>query len=419
MTELGDALKPWLARQRWYAGRSAPAAVEVHQRDSQVFPVPMDHVIVEADGVRYQLVLGWAEGDAPPENLHGHDDAIVGVVEGKLVYDALVDPALAIELLPVVAPGESASHVRPIGVEQSNTSLVYDDRLILKVFRRLSSDPNPDIEVTQALADAGFAHVAHPRGVWRDQGMDLAFLQDYLLGGVEGWAMALTSLRDLYNNACPPEECGGDFAGEAERLGAVTAELHVAMASAFGAAPGEPGRWLEGLGELPFEELGRIVERVRAVRDPGASIRPHGDYHLGQTMRTDTGWFILDFEGEPARTVEERRRHTSPLKDVAGMLRSLHYAAHVALADQEEHQREQLIPLADAWEQRNREAFLRGYLDTEGIRELVPADAEAFETVLAAFELDKAVYELRYERSHRPDWEHIPMTALERLAKTD
>ncbi|HEX9530359.1 MAG TPA: phosphotransferase, partial [Acidimicrobiales bacterium] len=159
-----------------------------------------------------------------------------------------------------------------------------------------------------------------------------------------------------------------------------------------------------------------VVDRLRHAKDPGLEIRVHGDYHLGQVMRTDTGWFVLDFEGEPARPVEERAAPWSPLKDVAGMLRSFQYAAAAALNERGEPERtEALYALGGAWEMHNRGAFLDGYRSTRGISELVPGDDESFDAVLAAFELEKAIYELAYELAYRPDWALIPRAALERI----
>jgi len=382
---LAGALPEFLARQRWFAGgRPSRVTVAVDELLSDG-AAPMRRLVVDADAVNYQVLVGTRPADALPESVG--DDAVIGEVDGAVVYDALVDPELALKLLDIVS-GETAERVRPAGAEQSNTSLVYDDRVILKVFRRLSPGPNPDVEVTTALDAVGFNHVPEPIAVWRQDGVDLAIAHEYLLGGSEGWALALTSLRDLYASGGDPAESGGDFAGDAERLGTTTARLHIALAEAFGVSPG--------------------------VDDPHL-IRVHGDYHLGQVMRTDLGWFILDFEGEPARPLEDRRRPASPFKDVAGMLRSFDYAAQVARRDRGEDEREGLGAVASAWEQRNRNAFLAGYENTKGIDELLPADPDQRARRLRRYELDKARYELEYERAHRPDWEEIPRAAIARL----
>ena len=153
---------------------------------------------------------------------------------------------------------------------------------------------------------------------------------------------------------------------------------------------------------------------MRALKD-AAAIRVHGDYHLGQVLRTDAGWFVLDFEGEPARPLEERRQPSSPLKDVAGMLRSFDYAAAVALRERPEEARAAHQQQALAWEERNRQAFLKGYFATDGVAELLPGDTGDVLAALTAWVLDKAVYELGYEIAHRPDWAVIPEAAITRL----
>ncbi|MFN2606877.1 MAG: aminoglycoside phosphotransferase [Acidimicrobiales bacterium] len=449
-----DALVPclteFLPRQRWYAGREAPAHLDVANLAVTRQPWPaLVELVVDADGGRYQVVVGLRPAEERPDFLRGHDPAVLGEIPTEagpaLAYEAALDPELAMALLDEVTGGaESAERVHPVGVEQSNTSLVYDDRLILKLFRRLQDGPNPEVEVTAALAAVGFEHVAAPIATRDFAGTHLAVLQPFLQGGTEGWAMALTSLRDLFGvhdthpmpvidlSAPPPQpdpaEAGGDFSGEAERLGMVTADLHLAMAEAFGEQPADPSAWADGIAaqaaDVPADDLdpaatAEVLDTLRNVSDPGVTIRVHGDYHLGQVMRTDAGWFILDFEGEPARSLEERRRPTSGLRDVAGMLRSFHYASCSVLAASAGGQPEQVdrgeVGLAAAWEERNRQAFRDGYLDRASKGGILPADPASVEAVLRAFELEKAVYELRYERAHRPDWVGIPRAALRRL----
>ena len=418
---LEDLLPAYLGRQRWYAGE-APEKVEVVDRRD--LADDFCWMIVDADGARYQVLVGLRPVDDPPEFLHGHEEAILGAVDGSLAFDAVLDGGLARALLGWVAPEEEAELVRPIGVEQSHTSLIYDDRLVLKLFRRLHEGPNPDIEITEALARNGFEHVAAPLATWTHDGSHLAVVQPYLAGGAEGWALALTSLRDLYASDCDdPSECGGDFAGEGRRLGEVTAAMHVSLAEAFGAVDGDAERWAS-LVEAQLDRLDdddadlasakHFVERLRVVGDAGRAVRIHGDYHLGQVMRTDMGWFVLDFEGEPARPLAERQLWSSPLQDVAGMLRSFRYAAAVALSERDELDHAELAPLGEAWAERNRRAFLEGYLGADDVQALLPV-GEDRGVVLAAFELDKAVYEILYERAYRPEWVHIPRQAVGRL----
>ena len=423
-------LPSYLARQRWYAGDDEPSHVRIV--DEMVvqaqFPALVD-LVVDADGRLYQLLIGLRPvAEEVPDFLTGSDYAVLGHIGTSaghaLAYDALIDSELSLALLDEVSGGsEKAEWVRPVTAEQSNTSVVFEDRLILKVLRRLSRGLNPETEVTTALDQVGFNHIAAPLAVWQRDGFDLALLQPFLAGGTEGWALALASLRDLYSSGGDPAAAGGDFASESERLGEMTGRMHVALGEAFGVEPGDGAAWAAGM----MQQLDRVAPKspwrsgVRAalaalarLAQPGAATRVHGDYHLGQVMRMETGWFVLDFEGEPSRPLDERRQRSSPVKDVAGMLRSLHYASQVALMERDQGERDALGPVAAAWEERNRNAFLEGYRDAKGIDELLPDDEEAFNTVLLAFELDKAVYELAYERDHRPDWATIPIQAIRR-----
>lgn len=417
-----ELLPAYLARQRWFSGERPERVGVPHQEE---LAEGLRWMIVEVDGARYQVLLGLHPADQSPDFLRDNDDALLGVVDDVLVFDAVFDPGLALALLGKVAPGEEAEHVRPIGAEQSHTSLVFDDRLVLKIFRRLEEGPSSDVEVTKALAEMGFRHVAAPLATWTFEGAHLAVVQPYLAGGSEGTALALISLRDLYNEACEdPAECGGDFAGEACRLGEVTAKMHLALAEAFGSQLGDASAWASAaaaqLVRLSEEDadlvaVRHLVEELGSVDDPGAAVRIHGDYHLGQVLRTDDGWFVLDFEGEPARPAGERQPWSSPLKDVAGLVRSLDYAAELALDERDAGERETLAPQGARWASHNRRAFLDGYFATEGVTELLPAGEDERLTVLAGFELDKAVYEVLYEREYRPDWVEIPRRAIRRL----
>jgi maltokinase len=199
--------------------------------------------------------------------------------------------------------------------------------------------------------------------------------------------------------------------------------MHLSLQEAFGASAADVGQWADDMAgqlarvshpELDVAGVQAIEEGLRSV-DAGPAIRIHGDLHLGQVMRTDGGWYVLDFEGEPARPLAERQRPSSPLRDVAGMLRSFHYAASVGLREHGGPADEEVLELAEAWERHNRVRFLDGYLATEGIDAVLPAREADRELVLAAFELDKAVYELGYEASHRPEWVGIPLSAIQRI----
>ncbi|MEO7837470.1 MAG: phosphotransferase [Acidimicrobiales bacterium] len=422
MAGIETLLPAYLGRQRWFAG-DEPSSVEVVA--SEPLGDTLLWLLAQAGGALYQLVIGTRPADERPDFTHGHEPQILGVVDGQLAFDALLDPEYARAVLKCVLPDQETSLVRPMGAEQSNSSLVFDEDVVLKVFRRLHRGPNPDVEVTTALAAAGFDHVAEPLGVWRRDDLDLAVAARYLAGGAEGWALAQTSLRDLYaTGSDDPATCGGDFAAEATRLGTVTATMHLALAAQFGAAPGEAGAWAAALeaqlhrlaaGDADPAAATTFVDRLRAAGDAGPAIRVHGDYHLGQVMRTDTGWFVLDFEGEPVRPLSERRSPTSPMKDVGGMLRSFHYAAQAVLIERDALEHDELLSLGVSWERRNQGAFLAGYFGTENIETLLPAGPDQRDLVLAAFELEKAVYEVFYERAYRPDWAHIPLGAISRL----
>lgn len=446
--ELAHLFGHYLAGRRWYGGNAAPTSLSVV--DSGCLAELGDATrllwaIVDADGELYQLLIAERPTTDSAAHLQGQEFALIGVVGDRVYYGATIDSEMAIALLGVASGGlEDATRARRLNVDQSHTSIVYDDRLIMKVFRRLSPGPNPDVEVTEALARTGFSHVPLPLVRWQRDGHDLAFGQVYLAGGTDGWALALTSLRDFYATGAEvaegtalsgPHMSGGDFAAEASRLGQVTAEMHLAMAEAFGAGrgpgkqrpPAEPlaEQWPgfvaaleEKVTRLGPELAGSarpLLNRLAAVEDPGPAVRAHGDYHLGQVMRSDTGWYVLDFEGEPNRPLEERLRPTSVLKDVAGMLRSLQYASRFALRERAESEPAVLEQLARAWEHHNAAAFLRGYYDTKFIDDLLPPGPEDREAVRVAFELDKALYELEYEQAYRPEWVPIPLAALQRL----
>ncbi|HEY3810390.1 MAG TPA: phosphotransferase [Acidimicrobiales bacterium] len=432
-----DLIAPYLGRQRWYAGDPPePGSVQV-ERARELWVAEGDgpqlwQAIVAIADVHYQLLIGSRPVVDRADFLHGREDAVLAPLDANVFYDATLDSELARILLEVASDGaQTATFARPITAEQSNTSLVFDDRLVLKIFRRLHPGRNPDVEVTAALAAAGFEHVAAPLLAWRDDPYDLAFGQQYLAGGSEGWALALTSLRDLYNStAAHPADTGGDFAAESGRLGRMTAEMHLALAEAFGSvrSPEVVAAWrdlVEGLVTrlgAATEVAGRdlmataapLLARLRAVDDPGPAIRVHGDYHLGQVMQTDAGWYVLDFEGEPSKPLGERTARCSPLKDISSMLRSFDYAARYALTERLADEQAQLEPMAGAWEAHNRQAFLEGYRDVKGIGALL-AGPESNPAVMIAYELDKALYELDYERAHRPEWVPLPLGAIQRL----
>jgi maltokinase len=324
--------------------------------------------------------------------------------------------------------GAELREARVIASEQSNTSIVFDDELILKVFRRVDAGINPELELLRFLTERGFENIARLGGWYAYSGrqMDatLGILQQFIVGATDGWQLALDAV----------EEESDEFVATLTRLGEVTGEMHTLLGSdqvepSF--VPEEPSAESLGLlvaaiddeiesvfvnlpdGEEELEPIrghGQDVrERLRElgqIGDLGRVIRNHGDFHLGQALWTGEDWIVIDFEGEPARTLPERRRKRSPLRDVAGMLRSFSYAVSVS-----ELVRGVVPPTG--WEDRARAAFLEGYLST--IDPVLVPSSNSFDRLLAVFELGKAVYELRYELDHRPDWVGIPVAGITRM----
>jgi maltokinase len=313
--------------------------------------------------------------------------------------------------------------------EQSNTSMVFGDIAIMKVFRRLHPGVNPDIEVGAALTKLGAKHVPRLLGAVEadveGQSSSLAMLQEFLTTGTDGWELAKTSVRDLMAEAdLHAEEAGGDFAAEAHRLGLAVAETHADLATAFGAGTASQeqlrtraeamharlARATEIVPDLEkvAEALTAIFAAVAELTEPVAIQRIHGDLHLGQALRTVYRWVLIDFEGEPMAAMPARREMDSPLRDIAGMLRSFDYAGYHRAV--EFGNDPQLSYRAHEWSERNRNAFCEGYAEAAG------ADAREHDVLLRAFEADKAVYEAVYEARNRPGWLAIPLASLSRLA---
>lgn len=428
-------LTEWVVAQRWFSAKSRDVALSV--RDALVLD--------EGRGLGIALVEART-----PAGTHELFQLVVGAdPDGTTTYDALGDPDRAAVLADLLRRGgrigddhraielhwlEGAPalgdppSVRPLRAEQSNSSIVIDEAVVLKVFRHLEPGENPELEMLQFLSRHGFAHIPPLAGWYQVTGelldATLGVAQGFLAGAANGWDLAIAELGGPGDDRLTPR------LGE---LGRVVGEMHTVLGSdvsdpAF--APEVAGDESLALfvatvdeeieqvfSNLPDHEVfAPIAGRGEALRDrlqrmapggvPGRLIRHHGDLHLGQTMLSDDGWTILDFEGEPSRPLIERRRKRSPLRDVAGMLRSFAYAASAA----ERAGR----PVPDGWEDEARRAFLAGYLGAVDPT-LLPAGEAAVEQVLAVFELEKAIYELRYEIDNRPDWAAIPVAGIARL----
>ena len=352
---------------------------------------------------------------------------------------------------PSSPPGTES--IRAIGAEQSNSSVVMDEAVILKLFRRVEPGPNPELELTRLLTAEGFESIPAQVGEILYEGevdgtdaeIDLGVAQQ-LIDGREGWAAIVQELGDLYDRAGTEdadetvEDIAGTSLDELARLGDATASLHVVLARE-GLEPdvaAEPvdrddlSRWARAIraslervkssGIAELDDYGTAIrariDELEAIVDAGRKTRAHGDYHLGQVMLTARGWMILDLEGEPARSIEERRAKQSPLRDVAGMVRSFSYAAIAALLERAEPRSEdwhRLEPWAHAWERAARQRFLGAYLATSHEGGFLPPDRDDMATMLDAFELEKALYEVRYEQAHRPAWLPIPLRGIARV----
>jgi maltokinase len=445
-----EALAEWLATRRWFGSKTRElvqvgvidmplldpeepqlriAFVEAHfgTGTHEIYQVP---IAIEAEGALPEETRIAAIGDAfaydllaelrdPPRLL----DLVAGggqvaSAEGRVVFEW-------VEGAPTPPAG---GEVRPISSEQSNSSVVFGENAILKTYRRVEAGVNPELEMLRFLGRQGFTAIPSLLGWFEYEGRPadatLGIVQEFIADGRDGWVWTLDGLA-------------GDPGSLLEPLGALgrtIGDMHTALAG----DPTDPVFAAEERGneslalfiasldeqiervflDLPDDErLGAIAHSGEELRDQlralariggaGMAIRVHADLHLGQTLLTDSGWTILDFEGEPARPLPERRAKHSPLRDVAGLLRSVAYAPLAARLQRGAE------PPPD-WEYHARERFLDGYLDTID-PVLLPATRREVDQLLAIYELEKAVYELNYELNNRPDWVEIPVAGITRL----
>ena len=424
-----EPLAVWLAAQRWFGGKrrrigalGVDDSIDLDGGTLHVLRVVLD------DGEVQQYAVPLQPGAAPIDALDdprftcalldlmrddGHVAGGVGAVRGQRTR------AFPDGLARVPA-------VRKVGGEQSNTSIVVGDALILKHFRRLAPGLNPELEISRFLTETGFAHTPALAG-WLEYHADgsepvtLAVVQRLVSGARDGWEWMLAALHD--------ERTRGATLPALRRLGEVTAQLHLALAGAPARLPAlaaEPvthadvARWTVAVttqlaaaqaaaptGVAMPSVTPDLIENALTTLCGRLKARHHGDFHLGQTLyqETSAAWMIIDFEGEPLRPISERRQKHAPLRDVAGLLRSIAYAAETIRGTTPG-------PWIDAWEREARSAFLDGYVRAAGRAAFLPDDPAGVLRAVAAFELEKAAYEVVYEANNRPDWIGIPLRGV-------
>ncbi len=480
MPDLAAALTAWLPSQPWFPAKGrSPVRTEVLH--IHPFTPAGDAPAEDVRGVVAVVRVHFAGGGAPgtfqvplgirPSLPAGPRLPVVAERPGVVLYDALGDPELVDALVRRITAGPRPPGLypeqglpgprlparrlrsRPLGVEQSNTSVLIEDQYLLKVFRRLEPGTNPDLEVQRLLRDAGSQSAPKLLGALAGRlggtRATFAVLQEYVADAEEGWQSALADLRGPGGGAGEDTPVPGDghpaagFATAVLGLGGAIAQVHRELARAGGTtAVTESGTALLAAAmtarlEAALTEVPRLAPYTGQVRAAFAAVaglpvedlwpdqRVHGDLHLGQVLRTGRRWRVVDFEGEPNAPLSERRARQSPLKDIAGMLRSFDYAAH--------HDGVHAGPAAgatppggpavggrpapdgpreaarNAWAVRHQDAFCAGYAAVAG------RDPREFGVLLTAHLLDKAVYETVYETRRRPEWATIPLAAVARL----
>jgi trehalose synthase-fused probable maltokinase len=455
-------LARFLIRQRWFAAKTrGVGAVDVLDWAVLDPEGPLVLLLLEIDGDPYYVPVTVSTEAAP--------DAALARVGAEAVVDAHDDARFGRRVLGAIAasrtlsgregrfgfrptpgwafpPDPDARPGRRLTGEQSNTSVAVGD-LVLKSLRRPQPGLNPDLEITRFLTTrTAFRQVPRLAG-WIEyagagESATLAVLQEFVPNAGDGWTHVVSALAGRGGAiARPPDPLVDDI----RRLGAITGGLHAALASDdadpdFRPEPvggGDVARWAGDIArELTADHVqrrlagpradgpvrvARALAALEALAGATFKIRVHGDFHLGQVLKTTDGFVIIDFEGEPARPLAERRLKQSALRDVAGMLRSLDYAAHAVAFGRPEAERAAALAALTAWEGEASRAFLAGYQGAvaQSPAPLVPRSPTALRRACAPFELQKACYELRYEMNNRPDWVAIPLAGITRILTSE
>lgn len=522
---LEKLLPGYLMKVRWFGGKarqieSVTLASTIPLPSEQLKPYIANIRVSYADGGNqtYVLPLDFAQGKRGEQIESDSPQAViarfeVGGMEGML-YDASQDKAFASLLLDSIRKGETfgddecslvawptaafshvldgaGDHVEPkiMKAQQSNTSIAYSGRAILKMFRRLEEGTSPDLEIGRFLGERGFEHTPPLAGALEfktednDEPLTLAILQGFVSNQGDAWEYTLDSLDGYFDIAgssgadnvpespqgehllemldqevpAPVREALGPYLDSARLLGMRTAEMHLALASGENDPAFAPELFtreymasryesVRGLTEQAFRLLAnkapdlpgetrnqarevvqgreQILSRFEAMLQrqiEAVRTRVHGDYHLGQVLWTGGDFVIIDFEGEPVRSLKERREKHSPLKDVTGMLRSFHYAAYAAMFSRvtkgvvASETSTGIEGWADAWHKWVSMAYLKKYLDVAASGNFLPRNPADLRTLFDIYLLEKAVYELIYELNNRPDWVRIPLQGVREL----
>jgi maltose alpha-D-glucosyltransferase / alpha-amylase len=416
-----------LPTQRWFAGKARRLA-DARVLDSVSDFWLVEVIYVDSGPADTYLLTRTLPAEAWLEHFHGH--AVLDTARGgRLAFHAT-------GILDTIEP----TRTRPaeaLRAEQSNTSIRFGDALVFKLFRRIQlGGENPEVEIGRFLTErTRFSDTPAVAGTLDYTASDgslasFGLLQEFVPNRGDAWRGTLERLDGVLS--------GGAMEPAVEpvrHLGHATARLHAALASdhalphfapepisdadvadwraALDAEVRETATALHGQATLDLSALLERADGIDTLRGSHKT-RHHGDYHLGQVLeRLDGSFAIIDFEGEPSRPLATRTQKRSPVRDVAGLLRSLDYARHAALRaspSSDPHR----AKLAEAWHDQARQAFLDGYLGTlrPAAPHLLPNGPASFNAALSALELEKAAYEVRYELSHRPDWLPIPLAAF-------